>query len=76
MVEACSLFYFKTRPWHCLASRDSLASHCSPGIAMVLQDLGRRINAAVTNLTREQNLDEKVRELLGLSQCPTCRTYG
>ncbi|KAK2672551.1 AAA ATPase domain [Fusarium oxysporum f. sp. vasinfectum] len=26
---------------------------------MVLQDLGRRINAAVTNLTREQNLDEK-----------------
>lgn len=27
---------------------------------MVLQDLGRRINAAVTNLTREQNLDEKV----------------
>jgi signal recognition particle subunit SRP54 len=28
---------------------------------MVLQDLGRRINAAVTNLTREQNLDEKVR---------------
>lgn len=28
---------------------------------MVLQDLGRRINAAVSNLTREQNLDEKVR---------------
>lgn len=27
---------------------------------MVLQDLGRRINAAVSNLTREQNLDEKV----------------
>lgn len=27
---------------------------------MVLQDLGRRINTAVTNLTREQNLDEKV----------------
>ncbi len=27
---------------------------------MVLQDLGRRINSAVTNLTREQNLDEKV----------------
>ncbi|KAF1732699.1 Signal recognition particle [Beauveria bassiana] len=26
---------------------------------MVLQDLGRRINSAVTNLTREQNLDEK-----------------
>ncbi|EQL01489.1 signal recognition particle 54 kDa protein [Ophiocordyceps sinensis CO18] len=26
---------------------------------MVLQDLGRRINAAVTNLTRDQNLDEK-----------------
>lgn len=26
---------------------------------MVLQDLGRRINAAVNNLTREQNLDEK-----------------
>ncbi|KAI9898782.1 hypothetical protein N3K66_007142 [Trichothecium roseum] len=26
---------------------------------MVLQDLGRRINAAVSNLTREQNLDEK-----------------
>lgn len=28
---------------------------------MVLQDLGRRINAAVTNVTREPNLDEKVR---------------
>ncbi|RCI11317.1 hypothetical protein L249_7771 [Ophiocordyceps polyrhachis-furcata BCC 54312] len=28
-------------------------------LVMVLQDLGRRINAAVTNLTREQNLDEK-----------------
>ena len=27
---------------------------------MVLQDLGRRINTAVSNLTREQNLDEKV----------------
>jgi hypothetical protein len=28
---------------------------------MVLQDLGRRINAAVTDLTRSPNLDEKVR---------------
>jgi signal recognition particle subunit SRP54 len=27
---------------------------------MVLQDLGRRINAAVTDLTRAPNLDEKV----------------
>jgi hypothetical protein len=27
---------------------------------MVLSDLGRRINAAVTDLTRSQNLDEKV----------------
>lgn len=27
---------------------------------MVLQDLGRRINAAVTDLTRSPNLDEKV----------------
>jgi signal recognition particle subunit SRP54 len=27
---------------------------------MVLQDLGRRINTAVSNLTREPNLDEKV----------------
>lgn len=33
---------------------------------MVLQDLGRRINSAVTNLTREANLDEKVRALLPL----------
>lgn len=33
---------------------------------MVLQDLGRRINAAVTNLTREQNLDEKVRPSLSI----------
>lgn len=32
---------------------------------MVLQDLGRRINAAVTNLTRDQNLDEKVSFLPG-----------
>lgn len=28
---------------------------------MVLQDLGRRINAAVNDLTRSPNLDEKVR---------------
>lgn len=28
---------------------------------MVLQDLGRRINAAVNDLTRSNNLDEKVR---------------
>jgi signal recognition particle subunit SRP54 len=27
---------------------------------MVLQDLGRRINAAVSDLTRTSNLDEKV----------------
>lgn len=27
---------------------------------MVLQDLGRRINAAVNDLTRSNNLDEKV----------------
>lgn len=27
---------------------------------MVLQDLGRRINAAVSDLTRAPNLDEKV----------------
>ena len=27
---------------------------------MVLQDLGRRINAAVSDLTRSPNLDEKV----------------
>jgi signal recognition particle subunit SRP54 len=27
---------------------------------MVLQDLGRRINAAVSDLTRSNNLDEKV----------------
>jgi hypothetical protein len=39
---------------------------------MVLQDLGRRINAAVSNLTREQNLDEKVRSrpLLLLKSSP------
>jgi len=29
-------------------------------LKMVLQDLGRRINAAVSDLTRSQNLDEKV----------------
>lgn len=29
---------------------------------MVLQDLGRRINAAVSDLTRSSNLDEKVDE--------------
>jgi hypothetical protein len=28
---------------------------------MVLQDLGRRINAAVSDLTRAPNIDEKVR---------------
>lgn len=28
---------------------------------MVLQDLGRRINSAVNDLTRSNNLDEKVR---------------
>lgn len=31
---------------------------------MVLQDLGRRINAAVSDLTRAPNLDEKVRAAL------------
>lgn len=31
---------------------------------MVLQDLGRRINAAVSDLTRSQNLDEKVSAVL------------
>ena len=31
---------------------------------MVLQDLGRRINAAVSDLTRSQNLDEKVSVVL------------
>jgi hypothetical protein len=35
---------------------------------MVLQDLGRRINAAVSNLTREQNLDEKVGKTHGVFQ--------
>jgi hypothetical protein len=30
---------------------------------MVLQDLGRRINAAVSDLTRSTNLDEKVLDL-------------
>lgn len=29
---------------------------------MVLQDLGRRINAAVSDLTRSPNLDEKVQK--------------
>ena len=31
---------------------------------MVLQDLGRRINAAVTDLTRSANLDEKVKPVV------------
>jgi signal recognition particle subunit SRP54 len=39
---------------------------------MVLQDLGRRINAAVSNLTREQNLDEKVGAFEGAPR----RRYG
>ncbi len=34
---------------------------------MVLSDLGRRINAAVTDLTRSQNLDEKVTWLATIS---------
>jgi len=29
---------------------------------MVLQDIGRRINAAMSDLTRSPNLDEKVRQ--------------
>ena len=34
---------------------------------MVLQDLGRRINAAVSDLTRSQNLDEKVSTVLSFT---------
>jgi signal recognition particle subunit SRP54 len=33
---------------------------------MVLQDLGRRINAAVSDLTRAPNLDEKAGSQLSL----------
>lgn len=39
----------------------------TPTVAMVLQDLGRRINAAVSDLTRSPNLDEKVCLHLGMS---------
>lgn len=45
---------------HCNNSYRFQPSGCDTSAAMVLQDLGRRINAAVTNLTRDQNLDEKV----------------
>jgi hypothetical protein len=35
---------------------------------MVLQDLGRRINAAVSDLTRSTNLDEKAIHLAAIGQ--------
>lgn len=40
-------------------------------VDMVLQDLGRRINAAVNDLTRSNNLDEKVSstQLLWWDRC-------
>ena len=40
---------------------------------MVLSDLGRRINAAVTDLTRSQNLDEKV-QMIGVLPGPLSLT--
>ena len=40
---------------------------------MVLQDLGRRINAAVSDLTRSGNLDEKVRSMSRYSCIDTDR---
>lgn len=41
---------------------------------MVLQDLGRRINSAVNDLTRSNNLDEKVRN--GLSLWPATTSHA
>jgi hypothetical protein len=43
-------------------SKDSVIPErqCRTSAKMVLQDLGRRINAAVSDLTRSSNLDEKV----------------
>jgi hypothetical protein len=38
---------------------------------MVLQDLGRRINAAVSDLTRSTNLDEKVLEFTTIAHSTT-----
>lgn len=37
---------------------------------MVLQDLGRRINTAVSDLTRAPNLDEKVTTALSRIPAP------
>lgn len=48
------------------ATSSTSASEAPKASAMVLQDLGRRINSAVSNLTREQNLDEKVWNALSL----------
>jgi len=40
---------------------------------MVLQDLGRRINAAVSDLTRTPNLDEKVSDTAATrASSPVC----
>lgn len=41
---------------------------------MVLQDLGRRINTAVSDLTRAPNLDEKVSVLKAHCQDPALRS--
>ena len=54
-------FATQSQPHHSYNSTLSLRTGHTT-CAMVLQDLGRRINAAVTNLTRDQNLDEKVRQ--------------
>lgn len=47
-----------------LAAPDIPILFVSPLNSMVLQDLGRRINAAVSDLTRSSNLDEKVHSTL------------
>jgi hypothetical protein len=47
---------------HLCADDDNIVA--SSARKMVLQDLGRRINAAVSDLTRSSNLDEKVKRYL------------
>ena len=52
------------RPATLLIFTSQLLGKYSFSLIMVLQDLGRRINGALSDLTRSNNLDEKVSETI------------
>lgn len=66
-LELCDVLYQYCNPFFATTALTSHTCTCkqpstidADADAMVLQDLGRRINTAVSDLTRAPNLDEKV----------------